>query len=126
MSTDPPVLEQPPSTMQMIQPSGDELVEDALVPSEAKRRFSPIDVIGPLVVLCVFVGVWNFMHYWGLEHIFHKGDFLMPPWRNILYDSFVRTIPQPDGSTVVGVQRPAPEVLGDQDVISQRVLDRDE
>ena len=77
-----------------------QLVEDALVPSEAKRRFSPIDVIGPLVVLCVFVGVWNFMHYWGLEHIFHKGNFLLPPWRNILYDSFVRTIPQPDGSTV--------------------------
>jgi NitT/TauT family transport system permease protein len=100
MSVEPPVLEQPPSTMQMIPPSGDELVEDALVPSEAKRRFSPIDVIGPLVVLGVFVGVWNFMHYWGLEHIFHKGNFLLPPWRNILYDSFVRTIPQPDGSTV--------------------------
>jgi len=33
---------------------------------------------------------------------------------------------QPGGGTVVGVQRPILEVLGDQDVISQRVLDRDE
>ena len=81
--------------------AADAMVEAPLAPGDkATRTFGPVDVIGPLVVLAFVVGGWYFMHHWGLEHIFHKGNFLMPPVHEILYDSFVRTIPQPDGSTL--------------------------
>lgn len=80
---------------------GDELVEAPLVVVEQKRRFQPLDVIGPLVVFGFFIGSWYFMHHWGLRHIFDKPSFLLPPPHEILYDSFVREVPQPDGSTVV-------------------------
>jgi NitT/TauT family transport system permease protein len=79
----------------------DELVEAPLVVEEQKRRIGPLDVIGPLVVLGLFVGGWYFMHHWGMRHIFNKPGFLMPPPHEILYDSFVREVPQPNGSTLV-------------------------
>ncbi len=80
---------------------GDELVEAPLVLEKAKRRIGPLDVIGPLVVLGLFIGSWYFMHHWGLRHIFGKPGFLLPPPHEILYDSFVREVPQPNGSTLV-------------------------
>lgn len=85
----------------MVDTVGDELVEAPLLVEETKRRISPLDFIGPLVVLGVFVGGWYFMHHWGLRHIFDKPGFLMPPPHEILYDSFVREVPQPSGDTLV-------------------------
>jgi NitT/TauT family transport system permease protein len=79
----------------------DELVEAPLVVEEQKRRIGPLDIIGPLVVLGLFVGGWYFMHHWGMRHLFDKPGFLMPPPHEILYDSFVREVPQPNGSTLV-------------------------
>ncbi len=79
---------------------GDELVEAPLVVEEAKRRITPIDIVGPLVVLALFVGGWYFMHHWGLRHLFDRQGFLLPPWHEILYDSFVRKIPQPGGGHI--------------------------
>ncbi len=119
-----PMLEPPPSTMQMIAPAGDELVEDALVAPEGRRRFSPVDVIGPLVVLGIFFGLWNFMHYWGLEHIFHKGNFLMPPWSNILYDSLRAHDPAAERRHDHPAHGDVPGALGDDpsDVLRLRHL----
>lgn len=73
---------------------------DVAVIERTKRRVTVSDIVGPLVVLAVFVGFWYFMHHWGLRHIFNKGDFLMPPWHEVLYDSFVRTVPQPGGGSI--------------------------
>jgi NitT/TauT family transport system permease protein len=78
----------------------DELVEAPLVVEEPKRRIGPLDIVGPLVVLGLFVGWWYFMHSWALKHWFDREGFLMPPWHEILYDSFVRTIPQPNGGSI--------------------------
>ena len=52
-------------------------------------------------MLGLFIGTWYFMHHWGLRHIFGKPGFLLPPPHEILYDSFVREVPQPNGSTLV-------------------------
>jgi NitT/TauT family transport system permease protein len=78
----------------------DELVEAPLVVEESKRRIGPLDIIGPVVVLAIFVGWWYFMHHWALKHWFDREGFLMPPWHEILYDSFVRRIPQPGGGSI--------------------------
>lgn len=78
---------------------GDDLVEAPLV-DESKRRITPLDFIGPLVVLALFVGGWYFMHHWGLRHLFDRPGYLVPPWHEILYDSFVREIPQPTGESI--------------------------
>jgi NitT/TauT family transport system permease protein len=78
----------------------DDLVEAPLVVEESRRRVGPLDVIGPLVVLALFVSFWYFMHHWGLEHLFDRQGFLMPPWHEILYDSFIRRVPQPGGGSI--------------------------
>ncbi len=79
---------------------GDDLVEAPLV-DESPRRFSTIDVVGPIAVFAALVGLWYFMHHWGLRHIFDKPGYLMPPPHEILYDSFVRRVAQPDGADYV-------------------------
>lgn len=79
----------------------DDLVEAPLVVEQSKRRLGPLDIIGPLLVLGVFIGSWYFMHHWGMRHLFDKPGFLLPPPHEILYDSFVREVPQPNGSTLV-------------------------
>jgi NitT/TauT family transport system permease protein len=42
------------------------------------RSFQWSGIIGPVVMFGVFVGLWYFMHYWGLRHIFDKPPFLIP------------------------------------------------
>ena len=79
----------------------DDLVEAPLVVEKQKRRIGPLDIIGPLMVFGLFVGSWYFMHHWGMRHLFDKPGFLLPPPHEILYDSFVREVPQPNGSTLV-------------------------
>jgi NitT/TauT family transport system permease protein len=78
----------------------DDLVEAPLVVEEQKRRVGVLDVLGPIVVLGLFIGWWYAMHHWALEHLFGSKGFLMPPPHEILYDSFVRTIPQPGGGSI--------------------------
>jgi NitT/TauT family transport system permease protein len=78
----------------------DELVEAPLVVEESRRRIGPLDVIGPVFVFGLFIGWWYFMHHWALEHLFGSKGFLMPPPHEILYDSFVRSIPQPGGGSI--------------------------
>jgi len=47
------------------------------------------DYIGPVVTLGLFIGLWYFMHYWGLEHIFNKKAFLITEPHRVIKDSFV-------------------------------------
>ncbi|MET0147017.1 MAG: ABC transporter permease [Ilumatobacteraceae bacterium] len=41
-------------------------------------RHRPIDVLGPIAGLVVFVGLWWLMHAWILENVFDKPSFLVP------------------------------------------------
>jgi NitT/TauT family transport system permease protein len=43
-----------------------------------ERRTDWGGILGPLVVFGLFIGLWYFMHYWGLRHIFDKPPFLIP------------------------------------------------
>jgi NitT/TauT family transport system permease protein len=62
-------------------------IDDAPVPPTKARR-SPIDLIGPVVFFGAFVGFWYFMSYWGLQHLFSKPRFLLPPPQTVIHDSF--------------------------------------
>jgi NitT/TauT family transport system permease protein len=44
----------------------------------AKGPFEWSRVIGPLVLFGIFIGVWYFMHSWGMRHLFDKPGFLLP------------------------------------------------
>jgi len=41
----------------------------------------------PLAGFAVFIGLWYFMSYWGLKHIFHKPQFLLPPPHRCIIES---------------------------------------
>lgn len=43
-----------------------------------KRGFQWSGLLGPVLMFGVFIGLWYFMHYWGLRHIFDKPPFLIP------------------------------------------------
>lgn len=84
---------------------------EAMVEADRGGGTSWIDIVGPIVVFGALVGFWYFMHHWGLEHIFHKQGFLMPPLHEILYDSFVRKVPQPDGGYYIARDDLLPALL---------------
>ncbi len=86
---------------EIVDTAGDDLVEAPLVSHEERRKLEWISIVGPVVVFAAFVGLWYFMHHWGLRHLFDKPGHLMPPVHDILYDSFVRRVPQPDGSDYI-------------------------
>lgn len=49
--------------------------------SPTPRRARPFQwsgLLGPVLMFGVFIGLWYFMHYWGLRHIFDKPPFLIP------------------------------------------------
>lgn len=80
-------------------PSGT-LEEPALVVDKGRRRIAALDVLGPLIVLGLFIGWWYWMHLWALEHLFHRQGFLMPAPHDIIDESFVRGKPQPSGALI--------------------------
>lgn len=41
----------------------------------------------PVLVFGAFIGVWYFMSYWGLQHLFHKPRFLLPPAHQVINES---------------------------------------
>lgn len=41
----------------------------------------------PVVVFGLFVGLWYLMSYWGLEHLFSKPRFLLPPPHKVINES---------------------------------------
>lgn len=72
----------------MVQPETG-LVEPPLVADDQRRSISPIDVVGPLAVLALFVGFWYWMHLWALENLFNRDGFLMPAPHLIISESFL-------------------------------------
>ncbi len=50
----------------------------AATPRRDRRVFSPIQVIGPIVILAAVVALWEYMHRTGMRDIFDKPGFLLP------------------------------------------------
>ena len=52
----------------------------ALLPeARADRRFKLSQLLAPVILLAVFIGIWYMMHYWGLRFFFDKdGKRLIP------------------------------------------------
>jgi NitT/TauT family transport system permease protein len=53
-----------------------------------RRKRSVIDIVGPVLMFGLFIGFWYFMSYWGLQHIFHKPQFLLTPPHEVIQKSF--------------------------------------
>ena len=60
----------PTSAADDLPPAVDDL--DALPQPAKRKRLAMSRVIGPLVLLAVFIGLWYLMHYWGLRFVFDK------------------------------------------------------
>lgn len=63
--------------------------QDIVLGSKRRQRtrralfnFSPVFIFGG------FLGAWYFLSYWGLQHLFHKPQFLLPPPHKVLNESF--------------------------------------
>jgi NitT/TauT family transport system permease protein len=41
----------------------------------------------PVVVFGLFLSLWYFMSWWGLQHLFHKPNFLLPPPHRVIIES---------------------------------------
>lgn len=54
-----------------------------------RRDFRIGDVLGPILMFGVFIGLWYFMHSWGLRHIFDKPGFLIPPPHEVWDKAFM-------------------------------------
>ncbi|HQV57762.1 MAG TPA: ABC transporter permease subunit [Ilumatobacteraceae bacterium] len=51
---------------------------DAPPPVERKKRMRPIDIIGPLMIFALFLGLWEYIRRDGLRRFFNKPKFLVP------------------------------------------------
>lgn len=47
------------------------------------------NVLYPLLGFAIFVGLWYLMHYWALEHLWGKPDFLVTEPHRVIKESFV-------------------------------------
>ena len=54
----------------------------------AKPSRSYSTIVGPIIGLAVFVGIWYLMHYWALENLFDKPSFLITEPHRVIADSF--------------------------------------
>jgi NitT/TauT family transport system permease protein len=66
------------------------VVDDAPVATRQQRN--TVDYIAPVVGFLVFIGLWYFMSYWGLEHIWDKPSFLITPPHKVINVSFFDSI----------------------------------
>jgi NitT/TauT family transport system permease protein len=69
-----------------------------LTPGAARRprRSNKVvsKVIGPVLGLAAFVGIWYLMHYWVLENVFDKPSFLITAPHRVIEDSFFDSVPR--------------------------------
>jgi NitT/TauT family transport system permease protein len=63
-------------------------LQATVAPSRRRRKRSVIDIVGPVLMFGLFLGFWYFMSYWGLQHIFHKPQFLLTPPHEVIQKSF--------------------------------------
>jgi NitT/TauT family transport system permease protein len=66
------------------------IVDDAPVNPKPQRH--AVDYIAPVIGFLVFIGLWYFMAYWGLEHIWNKPSFLITPPHKVISVSFLQSV----------------------------------
>ena len=64
-------------------------LEPAATP--ARPGFAWSGILGPIVTLALFIGLWYFMHYWGLRNIFDKPPFLISAPHDIVQDAYLNS-----------------------------------
>ncbi len=74
--------------------------------SQPRARRSRLELLGPVAVFGLFIGLWYLTSQWAIEAVFNKPKFLVPPPHEVLYESFI------DNATIrnellVGVWRSA-------------------
>lgn len=60
-----------------------------IVPLESKRGRDWGGFVGPVLAFCLFIATWYFLHYWGLEKIWDKPDFLITAPHRVVSESFL-------------------------------------
>ena len=62
-----------------------------IVPEPSKRTLSQriANLIGPAIVLVLFIAFWEFMHRWGMRHILDKRPQLLPSLATVINKAFV-------------------------------------
>lgn len=58
-------------------------------PTGSTRDWRLFDVVGPVAVFGVFIGVWYLMHHWALRAIWDKPSFLVPPPHEVVDVAFL-------------------------------------
>ena len=66
------------------------VVDDA--PATIKPKRNAFDYIAPIIGFAVFIGLWYFMSYWALEHIWDKPSFLITPPHKVISVSFFDSV----------------------------------
>lgn len=59
----------------------------ATLTSSQQRTRTVLYALLPVVVFAAFIGAWYFMSYWGLKHLVHKPQFLLPPPHQVVNES---------------------------------------
>jgi NitT/TauT family transport system permease protein len=55
------------------------------------RRFDWAGIIGPIVTLGLFIGLWYLMHSWALRAIWDKPPFLVSPPHEVVRDAYLNS-----------------------------------
>lgn len=61
---------------------------DAAPTAKKKSGHGWIAIIGPILALALFVGIWYLMHYWALENVFDRPAFLITEPDRVIRESF--------------------------------------
>jgi NitT/TauT family transport system permease protein len=61
----------------------------ASAPASKKSGRGWIGIVGPLIALLLFIGVWYLMHYWALENVFDRPAFLITEPDRVINESFL-------------------------------------
>jgi NitT/TauT family transport system permease protein len=61
-------------------------------PPRARPRLAGL--VGPVIGLAVFIGLWYLMHYWALETLFDKPRFLVTAPHRVVKDAFIEELPR--------------------------------
>jgi NitT/TauT family transport system permease protein len=85
MSVSTPIGREIPETAMQVE----QLHRDDSASSTDGSRWRISDYVAPVLGMCVFVGLWYFFSYWGLQHIWGKPSFLLTPPHTVINDSFV-------------------------------------
>ena len=74
----------------------------AAVEMRPRARFGVGVFVGPLIGLAFFVGLWYAMHYWVLENVLDKPNFLVPAPHRVIRESFLESLPREQMITALG------------------------